>query len=176
MRFLYSGANAYLLPQTNPSLSLGGFVSSSIVPNGRLNGLFSDGSYKASKFGSIETKALILENETQTGVTNITFGYQYSTDPDFKIEVAVVTLSNNQTMEQLQSIRDTPYYGTFHEANVDPDNNIDNRLDLGDMAAGLRLGIWIRRTQFKHTNVLPTDFSVITEQIVNSVSFKLDWN
>ncbi len=176
MRFLYSGATAYLLPQNNISLSLGGFVSSTIVPNGRLNSLFSDGSYKAAKFGSVETKALILENETQAGVTGVTFGYQYSVDPDFKIEVAVVTLSNNQSMEQLESIRDTPYYGTFYEANVDPDNNIDNRLDLGDIAAGSRLGIWIRRTQFKHTNDIPTDFSVITDQIVNSVSFKLDWN
>ncbi len=176
MRFLYSGATAYLLPQNNPSLSLGGYVSSSIVPNGRLNGLFSDGSHKSAKFGSVETKALILENETGSTANDITFGYQYSIDPDFKIEVAIVTLSNNQTMEQLQSIRDTPYYGTFHEANVDPDNDIDNRLSLGDMTAGMRLGIWIRRTQFKHNDEIPTDFSVITDQIVDSVSFKLEWN
>lgn len=177
MRLLYSGAIAYLQPQPNPSASLGGFVSSSIVPNLRINSLFSDGSYFSSKNGSVETKALILENETSSGITALTIGYEYSTNPDFKIEIAIVSLTSNQLMEQIGNVRDTPYYATFSEANIDPAASppIDNTLDIGNLAANTRLGIWIRRTQIVEA-FTPVDFSIPTTSIIDAINFIIKWN
>lgn len=170
MRFLYSGAAAVLTPQNNPYLSLGGLVSSTVVPNSRLNSLFSDGSYSSNKQGTVETKALILENESGSSVTSVTLGYQYSAHPDFKIEIAVVTLTSNQLMEQIGNSRDTPFYGTFSEANIDPSIPVNHSLNLGTMTAGLRLGVWIRRTQI--TQVFePTDFSLPVIPKLDAINF-----
>lgn len=176
MRFLYSGATSYLAQQNIPSMSLGGYVSSSPIPNGRINSLFSDASYTSSKDGTVETYGIVLDNETNVDVTNLKLGYQYSSDPDFKIEIALVTVTNNQQFEKLGNPYDTPFYGTFSEANIDPDLSIDNSLNIGTLTANTRLGLWVRRTQIKQTTANCSDFSQTTPQKVNQVSFVLSWD
>lgn len=199
MRFLYSGAKVYLTPQPDPKMSLGGLVSSSVVPNSRLNNLFSDASYSSVKEGLTETYALILENESSVTVTSLTLGYQYVANPlstfnsdynndynidflnqkkianDFSIRIAAVTLNANQVMEQIGNSNDMPYVGNFSEAMIDPANRIDNSLSLGTMTAGQRLGIWIQRIQKRQT-LVPVDFSLPIAPIIDSTIFVMTWN
>ena len=176
MRFLYTGASAFLKPQNNPSLSLGGFMSSTVLPNGRMNSLFSDGSYFGSKYGNVETKALILENESGVAVNNLKLGYKYTGNLDFMIEVAFVTLQapDFQQIEKIGNVREMPYYASFIEANIE--GLIDNSAALGTMVPSGKLGVWIRRTQMRQSSKPCSEIQSITTDIINNVSFKLVWN
>ena len=63
MRLFYTGATEYLEPQNSPRLSIGGFVSSSPLPNDILNGIFgSISDYKAVN-GLKEVRGVVLKNE-----------------------------------------------------------------------------------------------------------------
>jgi len=174
MRFLYTGSQLYLTPQNDPYKSLGGFVSSSVVPNGRLNSLFADASYSGVTVGSVECRALILQNESGVTVNSLTLGYQYSANPDFDIQIAVVTLNSNQIMEQIGNARDLPYIGTFSEANIDPSIPVDNSLQLGSLAANACLGVWIKRIQNVQT-LTPVDFSIPLSPKIDGVTFIITW-
>ena len=130
--------------------------------------------YYGNQIGSVETHALILENELNSDATGLTLGYKYSANPDFKIEIAVVTLTSNQLMEKIGNSRDTPYYATFVEAKIDIDNSINDSLSLGTLAANTRLGVWIRRTLLSQT-FEATDFSVPYTPKVDSIQFVINF-
>lgn len=145
MIYLYTGALNPNTSQTNPDISLGGNVSSSTIPR-NIDNLFSDISWMSVENRAIETKAYVIKNNTGADILNYTIGYTYPPNCIFKLEIAPVTLANDTTMEKLSNSSDTPYYATFVEANVDPTKSIDNSLNLGTIAAGAVLGIWIRRS------------------------------
>jgi len=177
MRFLYTGAQIALQPQPNPYLSLGGLMSSTIVPNGRINSLFDDASYSSVKNGAVMTRALILQNETNVDALNVTLGYRYSLNPDFSIMIAIVTLTGGNLMEQIGNSGDTPYYATFSQANIDPNASppINNSLQLGTIPSNSALGVWIQRTQNIQT-LIPVDFSLPQSPLIDAINFIVDWN
>lgn len=147
MRFLYTGASAYNTKQDNPLLSLGGYISNTIVPNDRINNLFSDISYVGFLNKSQECKAFILENETGITAHNVRIGYKYPTNRIFKMEVAFVGLNPSapQQIERIPSSFDAPYYAEFVEANIDTDDDPDNSVDIGNLVAGGRIAVWFKR-------------------------------
>jgi hypothetical protein len=145
MLYLYTGATTPGAVQNDIDLSLGGNVSSTPIPNS-LDNLFDDISWMAIENRSVETKAYVIANNTNVDVDNYTIGYTYPANAIFKLEIAPVTLAGGTTMEKIGDSSSSPYYATFVEANIDPAHSINNSQNLGTIAAGTSLGIWIRRT------------------------------
>lgn len=122
MRFFYTNAFRALEAQGNADKSLGGFISSSPVPNGQLNNLFADISTFTIDHNVREVKGLALKNVLGKAVDNVTFKYKYPKGFSSKIEVAFVAVTlddcNRAVMEQIANVRSLPVYAEFHEANM----------------------------------------------------------
>ena len=122
MKLYYTGAPIKNIPQGNPNQSLGGFKSSTLVPNARKNALFSDISMEQYNEGDRELRGLILKNETGAVVSNITAYF----NPDY----------NGITTFDLLNIVSVAYFsitGTFGEIVklIIPSNTVDSfHLDL----------------------------------------------
>lgn len=143
LRFLYTGATSFLGPQIDPEKSLGGFASSSIIPN-RKNNLFSDTSYLSNINSVVETKAIILENFTteENPILNVGIGYRYD-DNLYNIEIGIIELNSEGKMEIIQTSKSLPYYATFSDASINEE--ADNSIIIPEFAANGRYGIWIKR-------------------------------
>ena len=162
MRFLYTGSPAFNTPQNDPGNSLGGFVSSTVVPNDSPGNMFSDISYEGTLLRKSECRGYVLENSTGASVTSILFGYRLPPGSNFTLEVAFVTLdAAGQKMERLATAGSSPYIGTFVETLVT--DSVDGSVSMGTMAAGAKLGFWLCR---KLTGALavPT-FATLQEEI-----------
>ena len=77
MIFYYTGSEFYNAVQNNVEKSIGGYLSSSQVPNQSLNNVFSDISKISKEQGLVETKAIVLKNTTGTDVTNVNLYQNY---------------------------------------------------------------------------------------------------
>ena len=148
MTFYYSGAKIFQGVQQNPDLSLGGYLSSTPVPSGRMNNLFGDISIYSGQNLTTETKAIILKNTLGVTTSNITLGFKYPIDNKlpliFKLQMAVTQLdSTSQFMESIASSRDLPLNAVFYENSIA--DTTDNSLALNDMLSGAVYGIWVQR-------------------------------
>lgn len=114
LELYFSGAEEPNTEQKVSDKSLGGYISSSKVPNLRKDVLFGLISYRSTQQQLIETKGLFLKNAGTTK-TNIYFTLIYGEDKQSKLEVAFVTAVDDELIEKISSIRDIPYTGTFYE-------------------------------------------------------------
>lgn len=137
----YSGAKVFNAIQNNPDLSLGGWLSSTIIPNDLMNNLFGTISEKGQSEALSETKAIFLVNDTEVK-TNFSIYIEQANSDEVIFEFSVVAVPNGQSMERISSIRSLPYYADFFTA-----NGIDNaELMLESFTANQVIGLWIRRT------------------------------
>lgn len=162
VQLLYTGADNVGLPQLTASKSIGGFVSSSQVPNLLMQNLFGDVSYQNLVNGSKTLRALALKFIETTG--NFRIGIlPNSNDLKFKIELAFVSVTNNQ-MEKLLNDNAEPIYAQFNEHSVMSDiNDVSNMFYLADQPKDTVMGVWIKRTILKE-NQLPTSEIPICQQ------------
>ena len=141
MQLFYTGADFFQASQINIDKSLGGFLSSTVIPNDLVNNLFSDISRLGQERGYTETKGIVLKNTTSSNVSMIELYQTYPTNCLVKLEWAAVTLVGGQQMEKIGSMRSTPYIGTFYEP-----NGIANRIMLSSsLSVGSAIGLWVRR-------------------------------
>lgn len=147
MQLLYTGAESPDTPQMKPELSLGGFVSNTVVNLSRANALFADLSYLAKVNKTPITRGFVLKNESTDDAIDVMVSYEY-TNNGYKLEVAFVTLAEPDfnKMEQIGTQNDTPYYATFVEANTSTVPPVDNTVNVGNIMAGKTLGMWLRLT------------------------------
>lgn len=143
MKLYYTGSKTYLGTQPKKEFSLGGFVSSSIVPNSQLGNLFSDITKYTTGNEITEVIGIILKNETGSTVNDILFNFSLPESPVASYQIAAVQLSqdsdNNYYMEEIANQYSLPYYATFYSAD-------DNQVNLGSLVADGMLGLWIKRT------------------------------
>lgn len=140
--FYYTGAAEVNQPQTQVQRSLGGYKSSTRVPNASLNSLFLGIGQKQRLEGDEQIIGLILTNESGATITNLTM---YATVPNgspVTFQVAAVTLIDNNRIEQIPNNQASPYIGTLVEmttiANI--------RTLAASLDNGASIGVWIRRT------------------------------
>lgn len=106
MQLLYSGADYVDAQQSSPLKSLGGFISSTTIPNSRLNSIFGD----SMKYGQeSDCIAIFLKNATSVAQT-FTLGYEKQSVAD--IELAIVLPTQNQ-IEKIVVSTDTPLFAEF---------------------------------------------------------------
>lgn len=143
MYLYYTVSSAPQADQSIPSLSLGGFKSSSKVQNAQFNNLFGDITPTTiNSFNQNRYVALVLNNELTTEATNVKIWFDYPIGTYSLFRVAAVELALNASgqlqMEHVDSIYSKPLAATFYEANGE-----DNAVSIGDIAVGEQIGIWI---------------------------------
>lgn len=111
-------------PQTDPSLSLGGYVSSTPAPNSALNAMFDVISSYTKENCVNETIALGLINTTGESVSNVRLKFICHPEDDAFFRVAAVPLSEDYSMERITNRYQEPIIGeffdaTFYRASVD---------------------------------------------------------
>lgn len=145
MELFYTGAKTFLSEQKKAELSLGGFPSSTKVPNDFFSNLFGEISAYTIDKNSRETIAIVLQNTTGALVSDILLHFIFPTGTYAKIEVASVQLTQDTEgsfcMEKIENMRALPFVGAFFEA-----NGIGNAVNLGNLKDKEFLGLWLQRT------------------------------
>lgn len=143
MRLFYSGADVVDNPQADPRISLGGFLSSTVVPNDFLGNLFDDISLYTLKKGAIYTKAVFLKNETGQVVNDLEAYFEQNISSEYlaQFQIGASTALNNEQIEQIGNSRSVPYSVQFFSA-----NGVANKVLLTNQIPidGV-IGIWIKR-------------------------------
>jgi hypothetical protein len=136
--------------QKNAKLSLGGFRSSSVVPNLRIGNLFGDISEYTIQIDRDQYIALMIRNETEADITNLKLHFEYPIDDEdnnisdtlFKIgAVEPGDVDGEEYIERLQDFYSAPYSVDFHEA-----DGIANQVLLGDLANNTSFGLFFCRS------------------------------
>lgn len=140
MILLYSGAADANSIQSDPKQSLGGLISSTVVPNKSLSNLFSIIASKDLRDKNKELIALFLKNDSGVEITDV-YIHQVIESEFFDIEFAAVLPQNNEEIEKISDRRAEPYIGTFFSA-VEAANRI---LLINSLPAGACIGLWIKR-------------------------------
>lgn len=139
----YTGATQYLDPQQDSKLSLGGFVSSSLVPNNLLNNLFGNISALSVSNDTTIIRGIALKNETGLDINQLTLFFNYPLNPFYVFEVAVVSVGVDRCkhffMERVNNENATPYIGSFSEA-----DGVNNSINIGALPTNNYMGLWIR--------------------------------
>lgn len=112
MKLYYSGAQQKNTEQRNPELSLGGLISSTAVPNGRLGNLFGSVSINQVQDSIEEIKCVFLKNTLED--INDVLCY-YENNDSVKLQIAV---TRGDETELLQSSLDSPYSLEFYDFDV----------------------------------------------------------
>lgn len=148
----YTGANKSNAIQGNPSLSLGGWISSSQVPNDYLNNLFSDIDYTTIKNDLKPIRVLGFKNLTggiipSFSVYTIT---PVNTSAKFKIGIilnAIDASCNCPYFEQLVSELANPFYVVLADC-----EGSSNALNLTNIPVNQFVGIFIQRVLIPDNN------------------------
>ena len=148
MRFYYTTSEGEGFEQKKNILSIGGYKSSTLVPNNYFNNLFGDITPYTIDKDQEEYIAMMLVNETGANKTNLQLHFEFPEDSYSKYEVGAVVPSKDSegtdVVERVNNIYSQPFDPTFVEA-----DGIANQVGLGDLAEGAKLGICIRRTILK---------------------------
>lgn len=146
MLFLYyTNSDEFNKPQDRPDRSVGGFMSSSPIPNDQLGNLFSSLDLITLNEGVTQTRGIGIKNEAEQTLTNLKAWIVAPESPLAEFEIAFVAVSKNDCnesyMEKLINGSAAPYYATFYKPAV------DSKLSVGvDIQPGQYLGMWIKRS------------------------------
>lgn len=143
MKLFYTGAKLNGEVQYDPELSLGGFISSTEIENDVAGNLFSDITEMAKSSPNAEHKLIALKNDTGGDLTNVTLHFEYPAEPAAKLLIGAIVptlVSGAYVFNSIQSSKSKPNGITFYEA-----DGILNAVNLGNLADGEYLGLWLRR-------------------------------
>lgn len=143
MRLYYTNSTGTDIEQSKSSLSLGGYKSSSKVPNGVFNNMFADITpATVSNFNQNRYIALILVNETGKALENVNFWFDLPEVCSGTFKIAAVDLvlqtDGSYLMERVDSVYEKPVNGEFFESSGEI-----NAVDLGNLAIGEQIGLWV---------------------------------
>jgi hypothetical protein len=148
MVFLYyTGAAEPNQPQTQIQRSLGGYKSSTRIPNASLNSLFQGVGQRQSQEGDEQIIGVILTNESGATITNLSLYATVPVGSNTTFQVAAVTLIDSNRIEQIPNNQSTPYVGEL----VEMTTLANKRVLSASLANGASIGVWIRRTIPKQT-------------------------
>jgi hypothetical protein len=111
MKLLLSGATFFMGEQKSPISSTGGFMSSTPVPNARMNFLFGDISIYGKMVGSKECMAIFLYNDTNENIVNLKLEQiiQTNSDCDFYWGAVSPTEGDAIQIEKINSRKEEPF-------------------------------------------------------------------
>jgi hypothetical protein len=142
MRLYYTGSTTFEGKQSNPLLSLGGYISSSQVESFADGSVFSSIGQTELQEGSSEIRLLALKNETDAQQT-VTLYYENQPNSLVYYRMSLVAPAvddcNRYYFEKIDSIKGLPTVGDFTD-----NRDVDNALTF-NIGVGAYIGIWIQR-------------------------------
>jgi len=146
MKLYYTAASQPEALQPKPMLSLGGFKSSSPVPNSVMGNLFGDVSMYTVKNNNANAYiGLVLVNDGTEDAFGVNVWFDHPDESASTFSVAAADMGTdsegNKFMEHVPSLNSKPLYAEFAEA----DGEI-NRVNIGDLPVGGQVGVWIKRS------------------------------
>lgn len=161
LKLYYTTTKGQDVTQPNAYNSLGGYKSVDLFKNDEFESAFGEISlYTVSKNNQNQYIALMLKNEGITTIENINIWFEFPADCYSKLSIAAVDpVADDEGymyIENVKTLHSSPVYADFYEANEE-----ENKVDLGDLAAGQMLGLWIKREIL--VDVIKTDLSEIVE-------------
>lgn len=144
MRIYYTGSEKEGLPQENPALSLGGYVSGSLLPNGAINNLFGGISQYGKEKMIRQVRAVVLKNESGVNVDASIWYDNVSVEPITNYRLAFVALASDDCgwfMEAIDAGDALPINAVF----INPKTSI-NSVTLPTIPTDGYIGIWVERT------------------------------
>lgn len=148
MKIYYTGATKYLQAQVDPSASLGGYISSTEIPNGILANVFDQISQELIKRNVAEYRVLAIKNDGVSTLTSVvaSLGFPLTADSDSTFvydsdwaigyAVAKVDDCGDLYIDRIGSPNAIPHGVTF----------TSNPLSLPNIPAGGYLIVYVRRT------------------------------
>lgn len=141
----YTGARQYLKEQIVPKKSLGGSISSSRIPNKKLNNLFSSITESLISRGSEEMRCIAIKNEGTLSISEITLAIELTEDVVSTFNGFLIMPAQDNCLayyfEELSSGDSIPSVG-----DLVPLNNLESINVTGlDWKPGEYLGFWLQR-------------------------------
>ena len=145
MRLFYTGAVEPKASQTNPIISIGGYVSCSKVPSGLVGSIFANPSQSEMQKGGVIYILLSLKNLTGGDLTDTKVFYEQADDALYTIEMGLIAPATNSCGEPVyeEQVNNgaTPLDVVFTDA-----KNIGNAINISSLVADAHMGVWIKRT------------------------------
>ena len=170
----YTGASEFLAVQQEIQQSLGGNISSSRIPNSRINNLFRDDSAFGKQKGLNENICIAIKN---IGATISDLSLYVEISPEYEIFAGFVAPSQdncgNLIFEKLKSQDEEPYYVEFENI-----TGIANKVVIPTMEADSYIGLFLSKRYVTNPSekCKAIDFENQTEaDKIESVKFIFDW-
>ena len=153
MILFYTGAVQANFPQNISVKSLGGYVSSTVVPNNLVSNIFSPLSTSDIKSQKKQLRCIVLKNTFQTEVTNVQIFTEIEEDSKsninlgFQVEMFVDKCGEVYT-ESIQQSDQLPYYITFNNyTELEP-------FTIPSILPGNSVAIWLSREPILESQVI----------------------
>ena len=152
MILYYTGADKGSYPQTFSNKSLGGYISSSVLPNGGLDNLFEKVGKSDIRQRRISVRCIALKNFFPDTKQNFKIYSELGENSLCTLKIAVVQPSidpvgNFPYFEQIGDSESLPYYSDFQTYEGEA-----NALIVPELLPQSYVGIWIMR-EFKESTV-----------------------
>lgn len=164
MRLFYTGADTLNGVQRNIDKSLGGFISSTQVPNDSEENVFSQLSYMNLVNQRREFRALVLKNLNNVTYTSLNFHFTQEVTPLIGFRFAFVFLDpNTGVMEKIFTTQSTPLEITFFASPLGSGNSLSLLNNGATFKPGDMLGIWVERAVKDSFQYEGTSYSSISQ-------------
>ena len=150
MKFYYTGAAKYNTEQRNPSLSIGGFVSSSEIPNDVVANLFGNISKLAEQNLQRQAILIAVKNTFNEKIQGVLFSFLVANWDKLitEFDIAFVASSKNECGDiYFDKINDS---GAIPYVTFETLSSSNYQFDLGDFEVGQVIGIWLVRKILKN--------------------------
>lgn len=184
LKLYYTVSSGYLDIQGNYINSLGGFPSSTEVPNDVFDNLFDEISLSEIKDVKTQYRAIIIKNESEEIIENIELWFEKKDSNICSYQIGATLLSNDEQpfMEHIPSVYSKPLYTQLYDAIV------DSKVSIGNLNPGQMIGLWLSRTVDKekaleeYNNVAEEDllhrsrYKPIEKEKQETVDLKITWD
>lgn len=159
MKLLYTVSSAYMATQNKSIYSIGGFPSSTQIPNDSFSNLFDELSLLSIKNTKTEYRAIVLQNDSDKVLSNVQMWFETFEDNYCTMQIGATILTEGengeQYMEQLPSMYSRPLNTQLYDARE------DSKVTIGDMQPGQMIGLWISRSIDKEKAI--KDYNEVAE-------------
>lgn len=184
LKLYYTVSSGYLDIQNNYINSLGGFPSSTEIPNDVFDNLFDEISISEIKDTKTQYRAIVIKNEGESVLKNVELWFEKKDSNICFYQIGATLLSNDEQpfMEQTPSIYSKPLYTQLFDATVDA------KVSVGDIQPNQMIGLWLSRTVDKekaleeYNNVAEPDplhrsrYKPIEKVKQETVDLKITWD
>ena len=140
MKLYYTTVKEPDSPNSRPDLSLGGYKSSTPIPNASNSNLFSDVSIYSVYSDKEEYIGIAVKNESSSKLENVNLWFNVPEDSQIEVEVAATIPNESGMVETIPNTFSRPMYSEFFSANSEED-----KVGVGDIEAGEFIFLWLMK-------------------------------